>query len=782
MMSRRRSRSPSRERRMRGDRGASNKTDSADPRDLERRIFVGNLPTDSMVRKDLEDMFIKYGKINALSMHHGFGFVQFDRVEDAKAAVQGENERMCRGYRLDVNMAAERRNSNKTARRPSPPRRDPFAFGDERDVRRERSPLRPTRDERDARDPLFDRYRDARDPRDPTYRRDEVYDRYYRYDDVLRRKEEPYMERFREPWDSRAPREVDDPMRRERRREELYRQYYDEIQRRYDAERPVDCSVIVVNKQQKEYAESVGRKVRDLGMVVDLIFLNTEVSLTQALEDVSRGGTAFAIVITQQHEIHRSCTVNILFGTPQEHRNMPMADAMILVARNYERYKTETREKEREEIARKAAKMADEFIGREREPTQGAMEERGNPPGIQPLLNLLADGRYLTVEEIDKIIEYLREKKERLLRGGDSLHGSVHNPAPMPRPNMGSVGMNPLDAQPSLPPAPSLKGGPQDTQAAQQQELQAKILSLFNSGSSGSNTNTAGAQGPAYGSALNTQSQNRGGQLGLNNSSYLSQAQQRMTGPNSQLPPLMSQAVAPRATAIRSPLPQAQGLYGQQQPRGPTPNQSSALSQAQRSGVATDTQNTVWIAGHVIISQARDRAETKPYGINLGLDKRGFSVHWLSAPDLRWHELHDLIMHHLARYKPPKYLVIHLGDNDIGYSQASDIIYMAKEVLGALKVLLPKTTLVCSELLPRPHWAFQPGASLENDRRTINGVLKQYMEYKGQKFLEHPFNVKHQGLFIGRGDYLTNVGLDLFNTTLMGSLKYYLRDELMHGS
>jgi hypothetical protein len=57
--------------------------------------------------------------------------------------------------------------------------------------------------------------------------------------------------------------------------------------------------------------------VRDLGMVVDLIFLNTEVSLSQALEDVSRGGSPFAIVITQQHQIHRSCTVNIMFGTPQ---------------------------------------------------------------------------------------------------------------------------------------------------------------------------------------------------------------------------------------------------------------------------------------------------------------------------------------------------------------------------------------------------------------------------------------------------------------------------------
>lgn len=67
----------------------------------------------------------------------------------------------------------------------------------------------------------------------------------------------------------------------------------------------------------REYAETVGRKVRDLGMVVDLIFLNTEVSLTQALEDVGRARTPFAIIITQQHQVHRSCTVNILFGTPQ---------------------------------------------------------------------------------------------------------------------------------------------------------------------------------------------------------------------------------------------------------------------------------------------------------------------------------------------------------------------------------------------------------------------------------------------------------------------------------
>lgn len=82
-----------------------------------------------------------------------------------------------------------------------------------------------------------------RDSRDPLYRRDESYDRYLRLEDYYRRKDDSYYDRYKEPED-RLKRE-------ERRREELYRQYYEEIKRRFDAERPVDCSVIVVNKQTK---------------------------------------------------------------------------------------------------------------------------------------------------------------------------------------------------------------------------------------------------------------------------------------------------------------------------------------------------------------------------------------------------------------------------------------------------------------------------------------------------------------------------------------------------
>ncbi|KAL0191758.1 hypothetical protein M9458_014456, partial [Cirrhinus mrigala] len=50
-------------RRSRSNTPPSYTTNSNDPRDLERRIFVGNLPTAHMAKKDMEDLFRPYGKI-----------------------------------------------------------------------------------------------------------------------------------------------------------------------------------------------------------------------------------------------------------------------------------------------------------------------------------------------------------------------------------------------------------------------------------------------------------------------------------------------------------------------------------------------------------------------------------------------------------------------------------------------------------------------------------------------------------------------------------------------
>ncbi|XP_050930720.1 nuclear receptor coactivator 5 isoform X3 [Lates calcarifer] len=533
-MSRRRSRSTSPGR-------YSRSCSSNDPKDLERRIFVGNLPTSDMEKKDLEDLFSPYGKIVGVSMFRGFGFVQFEHVEEAEAAKAAQKGRIYKGYKIDVNMAVERRQAKPQSQQ-SPPRRAPYSsYGDSKEPRpRSRSPVygRDSRDSRDGREPRDSRdgrdsgreprpgghsrdhdyrYRSSEsrdkdvrgDPRDPPYRDD--YDRYYRSgsgaEDYYRRKEEPYRDPYRDPWNGRREPEADDRARpEERRRNELYRQYYEELQRRYDTDRPVDCSVIVVNKaQNREYAETVGRKVRDLGMVVDLIFLNTEVSLTQALEDVGRARTPFAIIITQQHQVHRSCTVNILFGTPQEHRNMPMQDAMMLVAHNYDAYKVENREKEREEIARKAAKMADDVLLRE-------PDRESHPISVLTPITLLAENRFVTPEELDSLIAYLKDKRARLVRStADPLSAAVHVPAPAPVHHdiqSSAVGLPPSSHSTHNPPQSShlgLSAGPSvSANPNHQQELQAKILSLFNSGTGASvgagGLSSAAPQSQAYGS------------------------------------------------------------------------------------------------------------------------------------------------------------------------------------------------------------------------------------------------------------------------------------------
>nr|XP_055068596.1 nuclear receptor coactivator 5 isoform X2 [Misgurnus anguillicaudatus] len=431
-------------------------TNSNDPRDLERRIFVGNLPTAHMAKKDMEDLFKPYGKIQ------------------------------------DVNMAAERR---QTKPRSSPPRRPAGGYGEGREARpRSRSPMhgRDARDHRDgreirehSREPRTgpsreheeERYRGSESREKDPHFREEGYDRYYRGEyDYHRKKDEPYPERYREPWNGRRDPEEERMRPEERRRNELYRQYYEELQRRLDAERPVDCSVIVVNKLQKEYAETVGRKVRDLGMVVDLIFLNTEVSLTQALEDVSRARTPFAIIITQQHQVHRSCTVNILFGTPQEHRNMPMQDAMVLVAHNFDTFKVEHRAKERDEIAVKAAKMADDVLLREHD------RER-HPAALLTHITLLTEGRFMTPEELTRLIEYLREKRDRLVRGSTdpgTLPSAVTHDPIQPTQTLSAPSQPSYMHATHLPTASAPASSTNSQQ--QQQELQAKILSIFNSG------------------------------------------------------------------------------------------------------------------------------------------------------------------------------------------------------------------------------------------------------------------------------------------------------------
>lgn len=63
----------------------------------------------------------------------------------------------------------------------------------------------------------------------------------------------------------------------------------------------------------------VERKFKDSGLVTDLQLLGMR-SMAELLDNITRHGVLYAAVVTTQHEIHRSVTINILHGTQQGKR------------------------------------------------------------------------------------------------------------------------------------------------------------------------------------------------------------------------------------------------------------------------------------------------------------------------------------------------------------------------------------------------------------------------------------------------------------------------------
>ncbi|XP_055950280.1 nuclear receptor coactivator 5-like isoform X2 [Argiope bruennichi] len=215
--------------------------------------------------------------------------------------------------------------------------------------------------------------------------------------------------------------------------------------------KPNECEIIAVNKQQRAYAESVEARIKDLGILVDVLFLKDEALLTQTIDDIARRGSLYAMVISPQNETHGSVTVNILHGTPQEHRNMPLDDALKLVARNFHEHIRLQREKMERERAERGP-----YIG-----TVTADRE------MQVLLRMLADGRWISAIEIDAVIRYLSERRDRM-QGVPGEDRGIGRMPPIP----------PSDIKRDIPPFK-----PHDIDVAQkEQDLQNRIMNIMNQG------------------------------------------------------------------------------------------------------------------------------------------------------------------------------------------------------------------------------------------------------------------------------------------------------------
>lgn len=180
-------------------------------------------------------------------------------------------------------------------------------------------------------------------------------------------------------------------------------------------------------------------------MLVDLLFPNPDVPMGKVLANISSRGCLFAIVVTPQNQEHRSITVNILFGEPAEHRNMPVDDAIEFIFRTFEDQMRGPRPVLSTNTQTPVLPTAVQIT-----PTAQYAAPPLNTPhpeAIQLLINLLAENRPITVLQYDRVIKYLQERRELQLKA--------------------EIG----DAPPDIPIPP-----PVDTEV----ELQKKILDILN--------------------------------------------------------------------------------------------------------------------------------------------------------------------------------------------------------------------------------------------------------------------------------------------------------------
>jgi len=84
-----------------------NQTNSNDPNAITSRVFVGNLNTYIVQREQVERMFLPFGRIQGISMHKGYAFVQYTNQFDARNAAAAMDHRVICGQMLDCNLASE---------------------------------------------------------------------------------------------------------------------------------------------------------------------------------------------------------------------------------------------------------------------------------------------------------------------------------------------------------------------------------------------------------------------------------------------------------------------------------------------------------------------------------------------------------------------------------------------------------------------------------------------------------------------------------------------------
>ncbi|EEH37502.2 hypothetical protein PAAG_07920 [Paracoccidioides lutzii Pb01] len=255
------------------------------------RLFVGNLPTERVTKRDLFHLFHKYGDLAQISIKQAYGFVQFVEPSACRKALEAEQGGLIRGRKIHLEISkpqkptrhapatdSSRPQATKRSRSPDHPRGVPSLRG-----KRPSSPHRYDRASESRKPPPFrefrghddqyrrrDDYRPNRTPSPHGHRRDEYHFR--------NRTPEKY-DRRRDRHRSRSPYVRPGRYRSPSPRQRSYENDSDLPIPRRSLRQVPDVQIIVLENVDREFIYHIESSFQDRGLRTDVLILSPRISL-----------------------------------------------------------------------------------------------------------------------------------------------------------------------------------------------------------------------------------------------------------------------------------------------------------------------------------------------------------------------------------------------------------------------------------------------------------------------------------------------------------------------
>ncbi|OJJ39095.1 hypothetical protein ASPWEDRAFT_49159 [Aspergillus wentii DTO 134E9] len=286
------------------------------------RLFVGNLPTERVTKRDLFHIFHKYGKLAQISIKQAYGFIQFLESPACKQALDAEQGAVVRGRKIHLEISKPQRNTRPAPATAEPPRAAP--------PRRSRSP-EFTRNGPTGRTPRppgdrYDRgyeppgrlpFSDFRD--EPTHRRRDDYrppprspsPRVFRGRDGYRSRDRT-PERYDRRRRSRSPYARD---RRYRTPSPRGRSAYDSdsdlpVPRRAPRDVP-EVQILVLEEVDRNFIFLVETAFRNRGLRVDVLVLGARIPLNAAVQRQIMEGVLAVVRLSRPNQYSRKIPVQV---------------------------------------------------------------------------------------------------------------------------------------------------------------------------------------------------------------------------------------------------------------------------------------------------------------------------------------------------------------------------------------------------------------------------------------------------------------------------------------